>query len=101
VKGQAIKYTILFSNAIYTSYLIYASISIAFKLYPLQKIFYTNFSKKTKMATVAPQPPSANANAPNAQAPVMNASSYPMASLYVGDLHPDVCLLVNYHGSRD
>lgn len=44
------------------------------------------------MATVAPQPqpPNANATAPNAQAPVMTASSYPMASLYVGDLHPDV-----------
>uniref|UniRef100_A0A915N9M3 Polyadenylate-binding protein n=1 Tax=Meloidogyne javanica TaxID=6303 RepID=A0A915N9M3_MELJA len=42
-------------------------------------------------ATVAPQPPSANANAAAAnQAPVLNTPSYPMASLYVGDLHPDV-----------
>ena len=46
-------------------------------------------------ATVAPQPPSANANAAAAnQAPVLNTPSYPMASLYVGDLHPDVCLLI-------
>jgi hypothetical protein len=66
-----------------------------------KKILNKFQQNKTKMATVAPQPPSANATAPNAQAPVMNASSYPMASLYVGDLHPDVCLLVNYHGSRD
>lgn len=40
-------------------------------------------------ATVAPQPPATNAAAPAAQAPVMTPS-YPMASLYVGDLHPDV-----------
>jgi len=40
-------------------------------------------------ATVAPQPQPANATAPAAQAPVMTPS-YPMASLYVGDLHPDV-----------
>jgi len=46
-------------------------------------------------AAVAPQPPSANANAAAAnQAPVLNTPSYPMASLYVGDLHPDVCLLI-------
>ena len=47
-------------------------------------------------ATVAPQPPSANANATATQAPVLNTPSYPMASLYVGDLHPDVCLLILY-----
>ena len=41
-------------------------------------------------ATVAPQPPTANATAPAAQAQVLATPSYPMASLYVGDLHPDV-----------
>jgi hypothetical protein len=49
------------------------------------------------MATVISQPPSATAThatataaPPNSQAPI-TTTSYPMASLYVGDLHPDVC----------
>jgi len=39
---------------------------------------------------VAPAQPPAAAAAQNAQAQVMPTPSYPMASLYVGDLHPDV-----------
>lgn len=44
-------------------------------------------------AAVAPQQPTATANAPTAaggQAQIVATPSYPMASLYVGDLHPDV-----------
>ena len=39
---------------------------------------------------IAPAQPQAAATAQNAQAQVMPTPSYPMASLYVGDLHPDV-----------
>lgn len=47
-------------------------------------------------AAVATQPPTAAANAaPGAQASIVTTPSYPMASLYVGDLHPDVFLQKN------
>lgn len=48
------------------------------------------------VAIVAPQQPTATANAPTVaggQAQIITTPSYPMASLYVGDLHPDVSVV--------